>query len=759
MVRVKASRLLPGALIWAGACLLLARYGTPWATVVLYSAYLSVGIMLPGTLLWRWLRGNVDGFAPDLAFGTGLGFAASILTYIPGRAIGLPILPLVVPVVTIVAFVVVPRLRANWQSKRAPLPVWWGWTVAGAAALGMWVITRYGLALEPLNFPDAAFQYGDMSYHLALAGELKHHMPGQIPYVAGEVLNYHWFLHAELAATSWQTGIEMDVLLRRMFPVTAALVPILSVAALATRLARRSWAGPVAAWLLLLVSSFDVYGWGGGAATNQAAFTSAVLMYSLTHAFSVIIALPAIWLLLCLVRGEGARMWGNWVLLAVGLAAVAGTKASFLPMLVAALALVIVVQLVVQRRVDGVVLGVAAVGVLVLGVAQVVLYSAGPAGLTLSPGQAIEALELKVGFSSHYSSRGASLIMVGTASAMVLGGWAVAGVGMLGFLRDRRWKDPAAVFLVGFLVAGLAAGVLLRHSGFSQLYFVRAAFPVSIVASAWGLTLLLDNVRLRVLLPRMVVALGAGMLLAKILSELTPNKPIPQQGVISIAIQVLWPWLAVLLVGAALALLLRQAPGRWQVNSLAVGLGVLLVLGASSRTVPTTVVTTLGEKVCASGPDMPDCSPTRRQIPAGGAAAARYIRNHSKATDRLATNSHCTPVYAAKTCDTRNFWLSAYAERRVLVEGWAYIHTAHSRANGSFWDQPLLRANDAIFRTPNRAELESFRTKYGVRWLVFDTNVSRPSAELRRLLPGRYASGSVEVFELTPLANDASPLG
>jgi hypothetical protein len=222
---------------------------------------------------------------------------------------------------------------------------------------------------------------------------------------------------------------------------------------------------------------------------------------------------------------------------------------------------------------------------------------------------------------------------------------------------------------------------------------------------------------------------------------------------------VLWPWLAVLLVGAGVAVLQRRAPGRWQVNSLAVGLGVLLVLGASSRTVPTTVATTLGEKVCVSGPDKPDCRHPIRQIPAGGADAARYIRSHSKVTDRLATNSHCIPVYTAKTCDVRNFWLSAYAERRVLIEGWAYLQTSRKEANESLWYQPLLRANDAIFRTPNRAELENFRTKYGVRWLVFDTNVSHPSAELRRLLPGRYAAGSVEVFELTPLPNGASPVG
>jgi hypothetical protein len=43
---------------------------------------------------------------------------------------------------------------------------------------------------------------------------------------------------------------------------------------------------------------------------------------------------------------------------------------------------------------------------------------------------------------------------------------------------------------------------------------------------------------------------------------------------------------------------------------------------------------------------------------------------------------------------------------------------------------------------------------------VFDTNVSHPSAELRRLLlPRRYAAGSVEVFELTPLPNAASSVG
>ncbi|MGH3863010.1 hypothetical protein, partial [Actinokineospora sp.] len=66
---------------------------------------------------------------------------------------------------------------------------------------------------------------------------------------------------------------------------------------------------------------FDVYGWGGRDLIGQAPYTSAVLMYSLTHAFAVVLALPVVWLVVCLLRGERTR--GNWVLLLVGLAALA----------------------------------------------------------------------------------------------------------------------------------------------------------------------------------------------------------------------------------------------------------------------------------------------------------------------------------------------------------------------------------------------------------------------------------------------------
>lgn len=188
---------------------------------------------------------------------------------------------------------------------------------------------------------------------------------------------------------------------------------------------------------------------------------------------------------------------------------------------------------------------------------------------------------------------------------------------------------------------------------------------MAIAASVWGLTLLLDKVRLRVLLPRMAAALVGGMLLAKVLSALTPGRPNKSQGVLGVSLQVTWPWLAVLLIAGAVAVLLRYTASR----ELALGLGLLVVFGVCSVWTPETVLTTLGDKVCVSGPERPECRHPRRQIPAGGAEAARYIRDNSAVDDRLATNSHCTPVYDPKKCDARNFWLSAYAERRVLTAG------------------------------------------------------------------------------------------
>jgi hypothetical protein len=222
--------------------------------------------------------------------------------------------------------------------------------------------------------------------------------------------------------------------------------------------------------------------------------------------------------------------------------------------------------------------------------------------------------------------------------------------------------------------------------------------------------------------------------LAQVVRSMTPRRPRSGQGVPAVSFQVIWPWLVVLLVAGLTALVLRQTTER----TASVGLDVLVVLGVAAVNVPKTMVTTLTDQVCVAGPDRPECRQTRRQVPSGGAEAARYIRDHSAVGDKLATNSHCTPVYADRNCDARNFWLAAYAERRVLVEGWAYTPTAQSRQDGDaaisgpFWDRPLLQLNDRAFKRPSKRILDQLWIQYGVRWLVFDTNLDWPPRRARQ---------------------------
>lgn len=771
-----AARLLPGALVWLLCVLALVGYDAGLGPVVRYSLFLGLGVMLPGTLLWRALRGNVDGFAADVAFGTGLGFAITVLAYLPARAIGLPLLVLAFPIGTVAAFCT-PWLRRHWRSQGAPMPLWWSWSVAAVCALGVAVVIRVGFMIEPAAFPDAAFQYVDLPYNLALAGELKHHLPGQIPYVTGEALHYHWFTHAQLASASWQSGLELDLLLRRMLPITATVGTVFGVAVLAGQLARRPWAGPVAGCLLVLVSNLDVYGWNGTGSVTHNGFATGALIYSPTHAFAILLAVPAIWLVVSLLRrskgGPRRRGWelgawsgpgGSWVLLGIQLAALSGSKPTTVPMIAAASGLVFAVQLL-FRRVDRTAFLIGAGAVALTVVAQLVLFGTDTVGTEIAPLRTFRALAPRLGFANE--SNGLLPMLVCALTLTVA--WVAVGAGMIGFAWARAWRDPAAIFLIGYLVAALGAASLLYQDGLSQQYFVRAAVPIAAAGSAWGLAILLSgplrDSGQQVPARRLtlgVAGFGVGVALAWAIGGLTPTRPGGSD--LAVTWKSGWPWLAVVvlavLVGALATALLRMSPARWRLHGapargLGTGVAVAMLLGAASIGTPVMLADAVADPPCVAGPNRPGCIHPRRMVPEDGELAARYIREHSGPNEVLATNSHCVPAYKAKECDARNFWLSAYAERRVLVEGWAYTPTAYrngENAAGSFWgpywDQPLLAANDAVFRSPTAANIAELRDRHGVRWLVNDENVSPIPAELERLVPKRFVSGAVAVFEI-----------
>jgi hypothetical protein len=379
------------------------------------------------------------------------------------------------------------------------------------------------------------------------------------------------------------------------------------------------------------------------------------------------------------------------------------------------------------------------------------LYSGGAAGSKLDFAGTARLLGPRLGFGRVDVADPPSVVSSTITYAV---SWGLCAAGMLGFARRRTWRDPAAALLAGFVLAGLLATFAYSQWSAAQTYFARAAFPVAIVASAWGLTVLFDGARTRFAVPLVAAGFGAGLAAALLVVQLTERPPDANARSTVVAWQSSWPWLLVIGVAAVIAavsyLALRRSLAGWW---MAVGLAVVALFGASSLAVPATVAAPASSRHCSAGPDRPICS--RRQVPEGGELVARYVRAHSRPGDVIATNVHCAPETGRQRCDARSFWLAGYAERRVLLEGWAYTDRANALVDVGqnpvrhpFWDPALQAANDIVFSAPTRANLLYLRDRYGVRWLVYDRTAAPAPAKLETLAVRRVDAGTVTAYAL-----------
>jgi hypothetical protein len=205
---------------------------------------------------------------------------------------------------------------------------------------------------------------------------------------------------------------------------------------------------------------------------------------------------------------------------------------------------------------------------------------------------------------------------------------------------------------------------------------------------------------------------------------------------------VLW-WIAVLtmvgLLGAACWLLLRIALPVLRGRGALVLLTAVLVAGA-----PGLVMDMKKSWASPNGGAYYAIS-----LPASRVQAARWVRDHSAPDDVLATNVHCHRFDGkSRRCDPRSFWLSAYAERRVLVEGWAFAPRLVAAGTSSFWDPDLLRRNDAAITAPTGDGLRGLYRQYHVRWLVVDREIGLEAPTLATLATLRFDNGRMAVYQL-----------
>ncbi|GAA1521809.1 hypothetical protein [Nocardioides humi] len=717
-------------------------------------AYVAVFLTLPGSVLWRLAGGAGRPLFEMLVLGTIVGLAAELPVYLIGRAIGFPWLVAALPAGAI-AYLAATRGRDVRLTLRGPDREaddgdashggWWTWALGALLGLVAVVTARSVWAAEPVTRLRAP--YVDEPFHLALAGELKHHVPADFPWVDGVPLFYHWLTYVHVASASTVTGIEPIVLLRVGSIALFVSLTVLGAAAAVNRLTQRPWLGVLAAGVLALSGAPDAFGWTTAVAPLAwPVYAVDIAFQSPTHAFASALVIPLVVLLFEALRDDRLS-WRSWLPLAGLMIAVSGAKSSTLPPIVAGLFLALVVQLVLRTGRWRVPLALFGTSAAVFLIAQRVFYGGNSRSMEFAPLDTAEQMARVLGWTD------VDEVVPGSVTAIVAVTFVVAlllsVVGFVGLLPGGRWRRAEHQLLIGVMAAAIGAGFSFGHPGFAQVYFIRGAAPTMAITCAIGISAMLGD---RLPRARAWGLLGAGVLgalLTALVAALTGDQG-PSGGadvVSSVARAIVLPQVvAALLLGVAALVMALVAHRRGWSRGPVAALVVFTILGAG--------FVRAGGVVGQLG-DWPEPRAADTMIANGGIVAARYIRDHSDPDDLVATNAHCLRG-PEPNCDRRNFWMSAYTERHVLVEGWAYIPPEivgleSTAINNSsflpFWDDELLAINDRAFAQPSAESIAALQER-GVRWMLVDRRYESRVGRLRELAELRFRSGDYVVFEI-----------
>ncbi|MCK2215192.1 hypothetical protein MF672_015555 [Actinomadura sp. ATCC 31491] len=366
--------------------------------------------------------------------------------------------------------------------------------------------------------------------------------------------------------------------------------------------------------------------------------------------------------------------------------------------------------------------------------AQVVVFGRGSQGTEVAPFAAMRGLW-----------RAATGVGAGEVSVVVVAVLALVQLFCVGCVwggvagLGRRVVEPSLLLLVGMGVAGVGAVLMLGHPAESQLYFLESVRPYLSVAAVCGVVAAWRRARpVGWRAPVGWGAVGAAVALAVLAVEAVLDGVVRVPADTSGLLWVVGPYLG--LAGVAVAVWLRVVKCRGVGRR---GAGLVVVALLAGYGVPASASAVVGHVV-------PDGERRERVIPRGGREAARWVREHSGPGDVVATDLHCRAV-AGPACDSRHYWVAAFSERRVLVEGWAYAESTLSRAGatgGSYLDVPFadaarLAANDAVFTAPAAENVRELGRRHGVRWLF--TGNTRKLDEYAVL---RFRNARFSVYEI-----------
>lgn len=728
---------------------MIVRADVAWIDVLGYLGYLIVFLMLPGVIAWRLLwTGGRGSLLEHAVFGTLLGVVLQLPVYMTGLALGVPRLTLLLPVGALATVAVRRDRRALLLPEVDRVSPLVAWTLAAATSYALLWETRIGWSVAPQWGKAPADPIGDQAFHLALVGELRHHASPTMPFVEGVPLHYHWFVNEFVASTSWWTHAPTWALLDRLLLPTCIALVLGAVAVLGERLGGKPWVGALAVAIMGFVGDLSPFRWSEVRSNFDERFLAYYDPVSPSLQFSVAIMLLMTMVLLHVLRAPRIG-WRDVVLLVLSAVFLPLAKGSAMPLVLGGLGCVVVVGLLRRslRRRD---LGLLGLALVVLIGAQVTVFRGVP-GLVLDPLHLSGFVSWNLGLSGPFGGKPFPATTAVTAFATVglVISWLVGASGSIGLARAGTWRDQRAVFLVGAGLAGCAAALTFGSAYLNEDYFVRTTPALFALASAWGLAVLVADRPPRQVAGILLGAGATGFLIALCASYAAPgSRPVVDAHNQNHLVAVMLRPYAVITVLVLLVVALAVVAVRRGVMRHAPALAVLLMVlvGLGLLRVPETF------RAVDHAPTGANRDAAHAAIGRGGIVAATWLRDHGSADDLLATNAHY--LHPGGT-DNRHFWLSALAERRVLVEGWGYtpkiaegLDDDTTEYDRPFWDQPLLRSNDAAFTAPSPATLD-FMRRHHVRWLFVDDRFPVDLPALRQVAHQRFHAGRYWVFAVS----------
>ena len=718
-----------------------------------FAMYWCVSILLPGVIVSRLLLGNQRTVVEDLAVAGITGVSLEVLAWALGVMVGLgsPVRFWWIPVL-IVGFVVPECRRRVWTSVPERVPLSHSVALTGLAAFIIARLDVFSFRSTPLP-PQGGALFHDLWWQLSLVQESMRFERPEVPQVAGEPLNYHFFANVHIGVGSRLSGVDPEVVLLRLWMVPVVLVSIGLAVALGRALTSSPTAGVVAAWLAFGVS-LRTYIW-----VDVSGFAQNPIMF---HSPSQILANAGI-LAVALgfvrsVRLGFSRPLLGWLILIVVVAG--GSKSTVIPILTVATLAATAWSIVTHSKSARPMLA-ATAGLLMLQ-GLVLVFASGTSGgkvvalgtlkslrvyQDLVPDPALRGMNDGLLLDSIDSPRAAALAALVTFVVLAMHAYRLAGLTVLA--RPSGRADVVNWWFAGAIVAGFAATLAIDHVGLSQSFFAITAVPLGAaftVAALWNSS----SVDGRVRRPLVVSGLAWGCVITLVTSYFVEVRR--RSGGYGALDSLLFPIVIVVAVGAVAGWWWRRRADN--LHGSLTGFLIASIIGvlvpAEIGLVAQTAYRWAQPVSYPSGVDAPDFLSSDELV------AMTWLREHSDQDDVIITNVHCRPVEPVPFCDARGFWVVGLSGRRAVLEGWAYTADAqdlqgvegrvYARQPSPFVHRATL--NDAVFERGDVDAIRELSLRHGAKWIVAVDRAGKLSPLPESVAARRFDNGAVTILEI-----------